>query len=266
MGGRWTLRDIVDYELIATMALLETGADRRETILRQIYEVNRQTIEDGRKGTLSAILVPLDGQQDAREAAALVEKLQIGGVEIHRADAPFEAEGKRYAAGTFVIPMTQIFARYAKDMLEKQTYPEVRRAPNAPPEPPYDVTAWSLGMLLGVDTVFVNAPLPAFKMTKVEGRPKMPGDVSGNGSRFTFDYKGPDTATAINRLLKEGGRLAFEGPSRVAVGGIARSKVEQIAKDFALSVKAEAGPRTKDLPFHAPRVGMYQPFTGGSMD
>src|SRR5207248_76405 len=49
MGGRWTLRDIVDYEMIATMALLETGADRRETILRQIYEVNRQTIEDGKK-------------------------------------------------------------------------------------------------------------------------------------------------------------------------------------------------------------------------
>src|SRR5207244_138221 len=30
MGGRWTLRDIVDYELIATLALLEAGADRRE--------------------------------------------------------------------------------------------------------------------------------------------------------------------------------------------------------------------------------------------
>ena len=50
LGGRWTLRDIVDYELIATMALLETAADRRETILRQIYEVNRQTVEDRRNG------------------------------------------------------------------------------------------------------------------------------------------------------------------------------------------------------------------------
>ncbi|HEV8347234.1 MAG TPA: M14 metallopeptidase family protein, partial [Vicinamibacterales bacterium] len=57
MGGRWTLRDIVDYELIATMALLETAADRRETINRQIYDVNRETIERGRKGDPSAILV-----------------------------------------------------------------------------------------------------------------------------------------------------------------------------------------------------------------
>ena len=64
--------------------------------------------------------------------------------------------------------MTQVFARYAKDMLEKQTYPEVRRGPNAPPEPPYDVTAWSLGMLLGVDTVFVNKPLP--RVQDDEGR------------------------------------------------------------------------------------------------
>src|SRR6185369_3790548 len=44
MGGHWTLRDIVDYELIATMALLDTVADRREALLQQIYEVNRVTI------------------------------------------------------------------------------------------------------------------------------------------------------------------------------------------------------------------------------
>src|SRR3984893_10402958 len=36
MGGRWTMRDIVDYELISTMALLETAADRRETLLPQL--------------------------------------------------------------------------------------------------------------------------------------------------------------------------------------------------------------------------------------
>jgi hypothetical protein len=272
MGGHWTLRDIVDYELIATMALLETAADRRETIMRQIYEVNRQTIEDGKK-SLSAILVPIEHQQDVREAAHLVEKLNEGGVEVYKADAAFDADGKKYGAGTFVIPMTQVFARYAKDMLEKQTYPEVRRSPTSAPEPPYDVTAWSLGMLLGVDTVFVKSPLPSLKMTRVEGLPKMAGELTGTGTRFAFDYKGPDTAIAMNRLLKDGAHLSFDGPSHVAVTGISRTKMEAVARDFGLSAKAsdpgrtkDQGPTTKDQAFHAPRVAMYQPWTGGNMD
>ena len=134
MGGRWTLRDIVDYELIATMALLDTVADRRQALLEQIYEVNRATIENGRKGDPGAIVIPVETQHDPHEAVHLVEKLQQGGVEVSRADAPFEADGHSYAAGTFVIPMTQVFSRYAKDMLEKQTYPEVRRSPASPPE------------------------------------------------------------------------------------------------------------------------------------
>ena len=273
MGGRWTLRDIVDYELIATMALLDTAADRREAILRQIYEVNRQTIEDGHKakGNLAAILVPVSGQHDPREAAHLVDRLQMGGVDVYRADAAFTADDQQYAAGTFVIPMAQVFSRYAKDMLETQTYPEVRRGANGPPEPPYDVTAWSLGMMLGVQTVFVKNPLPAIKMTKLNGLPNVRGEVSGNGSRFSFEYKGPDTAIAINRLLKDGGKVSFKSASdatwRVSVTNVSRSKIDDLASSLGLNVMASDVAGTQgDLVFEAPRVAMYQPWTGGNMD
>jgi hypothetical protein len=290
MGGHWTLRDIVDYELIATMALLQTAADRRETILQNIYEVNRITIENGRKGDVTSILVPVDGQQDPREVVHLVDRLQLAGVQIDRADQAFEADGKMYGAGTYVIAMAQVFARYAKDILEKQTYPEVRRAPNAQPEAPYDVTAWSLGMLLGVNTAFVKAPLgPSVKLTRLadayqtfggnaSGMAPLPlaakGEVTGSGSRFGFDYKGPDTVLAINRLLKDGAHLAFDGPSHVSATGVTHAQMDQTAKDFGLNVKAidaaprsgNAEPRSETVPFHAPRIAMYQPWTGGNMD
>jgi hypothetical protein len=280
MGGRWTLRDIVDYELIATTALLETAADLRETINRQIYAVNRQTVENGAKGNPSAILVPVENQHDVREAAHLVELLNIGGVDVYRADAPFEADEKKFAAGTLVIPMSQVFARYAKDMLESQTYPEVRRGPNTSPEPPYDVTAWSLGMLLGVETVFVKNPLADVRMTRLASaggeavagpgvRVAPPGEVAGSGSRFAFDYRGPDSAAAINRLLKDGAHVAFEGASHVVVSGAPRAKMEQVAKSYGLNVKAAEGKELKPkelLAFRAPRVAMYQPWTGGNMD
>jgi len=153
LGGTWHLRDIVDYELTATFALLEAAADRRETLLHNIYDINRNTIELGKKGELGfgnkdksfAAIVPVTGQHDVNEVIELVDRLEMGGVEVSRATKGFKEDGETYAAGTYVIPFDQVFGRYAKDMLEKQTYPEVRRAPNAPAEAPYDVSAWSLG-------------------------------------------------------------------------------------------------------------------------
>jgi hypothetical protein len=275
MGGRWGLRDIVEYELIATMALLETVADRRETLLRQIYEVNRQTATGGRPGNPAAIVVPVESQHDARQVAYLVERLMLGGVEVHRAEAPFEADGRQYSAGTYVIPMTQVFARYALDLLEAQRYPEVRRAPGTAAEPPYDVTAWSLGMLLGVNVDFVKGELPAaLRIARVTARPTGPGEVRGTGPRFVFEYKGPDAAVAVNRLLKAGGRIRLSRPSTVSVTNMDRALMEAIAKDLSLSVVGAAATPTpasepdagSDLVLRTPRIGLYSPFTGGNID
>jgi hypothetical protein len=273
MGGHWTLRDIVDYELIATMGLLDTAADRRETLLRQIYEVNRQTVEAGKKGDPAALLIPVATQHDPREAGHVVEKLQMAGVEVYKATAGFDADGKNFAAGTFVIPMGQVFARYAKDILERQYYPEVRRAPNAPAEAPYDVSAWSLGMLLGVDHVVVKNPLPAgVALQKLTAAPAPGWGVSGNGQRFTFDYLGPDSAAAMNQLLKDGAKIAFDASdrgTRVVATGVSRTQMDKVAAQFGLTVAADAGtPREtpSTIRIRAPRIAMYDTWAGGNME
>ena len=273
LGGRWTLRDIVDYELIVTMALLQAAADQREILLRQIYEVNRETVEHGRKGDPAAILIPVVGQHDSREAAHLVSRLQMAGVEVYRAGAAFDAAGARHPEGTFVVPMAQVFARYAKDLLEKQTYPEVRRGPDSPPEPPYDVTAWSLGLLMGVETVFVKTPLAdGVPLEKLDGPPSLPGTVAGRGSQFTFEYRGADTARAINLLLQAGARVSFvdertnsRAGRRLSVAGISRARMEEMAATFGLSVSASDtnDPRASSgaRALRAPRIGLYQSWT-----
>jgi hypothetical protein len=182
LGGRWTLRDIVEYELIATMALLDTVADRREALLQQIYEVNRVTVEDGKKGR--PVRDPDSGrdQHDPHEAMHLVDKLQLGGVDVYRADAAFEADGQKYSAGTFVIPMAQVFSALREGHAGEADLPEVRRSPTSPPEPPYDVTAWSLGMLLGVDHVVARKPLDAASgWRRARRAPKIEGRVAGSG-------------------------------------------------------------------------------------
>jgi hypothetical protein len=280
LGGTWKLRDIVDYEMIATIGLLDAAADRREALLRGIYDINANTLELGKKGEIGfgnkdksfAILIPLQDQHDRNEVLDLVDRLMLGGVEVSRAPKDFAQDGETYRAGTFVIPFNQVFARYAKDLLEKQTYPEVRRAPNAPAEAPYDVSAWSLGLQFGVKTVFAKTPLAAdLALEPVKSAPKFAVTAERSGTSWSFPYTGAESAVIVNRLLKDGSKDGVKISFSKARGSEAAT-VQVSAKPeswnraiagFDVTVKASAAaPREIGTTLRAPRVGLYQSWTG----
>jgi len=267
-GGKWTLRDIIDYENIITFALLDAAADMRENLLEGIYEVNRRTLEKGESGDPYAILIPAE-QHDDPTVAKLVRILFMGGVQIERANSDFSAGTRRWPAGTYVIPMAQVFRNYAKDLLEAQVYPS--------DIPPYDVSGWSLGMQMGVETVFVDEPF-SWQGEPAGAAPVAPGHLSGRGDVFLLDPRANDSFTAALRLLRGGhrvgrlpgahsgedfelppGSFVVEGPgAREAVG----SAVEDLGIDaYALS-RSPSGVRWLGGP---PRVGLYQGW-GGNMD
>ena len=264
LGGTWRLRDIVDYELTATFALLEAAADRRETLLRQIYEVNRTTLEAGASGSLAAggsafaAIIPAD-QHDANEAIELVDKLLIAGVEVSRATKPFRQDSVEYGAGTYVVPFNQVFGRYAKDILEKQTYPEVRRAPNAPAEPPYDVSAWSLGMQFGVKTATARTALAAgLALERVTATPRPVVAASRSGGGWTFPYAGAESARLVNRLLAHGARVSVgRGAAEAAGPASAWAKATEGYDVRSGPAGAMAGAKA----VRAPRIGIYQSWT-----
>jgi Zinc carboxypeptidase len=154
----WRLRQIVDYGITAVFAGLSHMAKYRTSFLENAYRIHADWVN--RKETPYAFVISA-AQRDPFEAYELLQIMRFADVEIHRAKSPFMAGGQSYPAGSFVIKTAQPYGAFAKTMLEKQVYPDLRLFPGGPPKPPYDVTGHTLGMLMGVDVAQVDQAFDA---------------------------------------------------------------------------------------------------------
>ena len=158
-GGEWKLANIVDYMQAGAFALMRNAARYRERWVRDFYRVGKDAVRVRNPGEPFAFLVPplKDAsfwQNDGRRR--LISILERGQVEMIDAAASFEADGQQYPAGTRIIPMAQPYGAFAKTLLERQRYPDLREYPGGPPRRPYDVTAHTLPLLMGVNVVQIN--------------------------------------------------------------------------------------------------------------
>ena len=156
-GGTWRLRDIIDYELIASEALVRLASEQREDYVRNFVAMGRRAIDAGSKPPY-AFVIPA-GQADSGAVDGLVEVLRIGRVEVGRARASFSAGGKAFGAGSYVVRLDQPYRAHAKDLLEVQRFPRMEQYPGGPPERPYDVAGWTLPLQMGVTVDQIDQPL-----------------------------------------------------------------------------------------------------------
>ncbi|HEX6974008.1 MAG TPA: hypothetical protein VF147_06375, partial [Vicinamibacterales bacterium] len=154
----WRLRDIVDYGNTVAIAGMSHVAKYRTEWLENFYRIHADWVN--RKDAPYAFVVPAE-QRDPYETREMLSILRTGDVEIHRATAPFTAGGKQYAAGSHVIKLAQPSGAFAKTMLERQDYPDLRQFPGGPPKAPYDVTGHTLWMLMGVAVDQIEKPFEA---------------------------------------------------------------------------------------------------------
>jgi len=163
-GGTWGIGDIVKYQTAASWAMLVEASRDRQGWLESYAEMGDRALGPnppwGRDAWPSAYLIP-KVQADTQAMQRLVWTLQHGQVEIRESTAPVTANGKSYPAGSYVVLLRQPFGSYAKALLERQQYPDLREYPGGPPKRPYDVTAHTLPLLFGVDVVAVMGSAPA---------------------------------------------------------------------------------------------------------
>jgi hypothetical protein len=249
-GGWWRLRDIMDYERIASDAILESCADHREDILLDMAARARAAIARARPG--EAFRIPR-AQRDWPTALRLAALLFEHNVELYSD-----------ASGDLWVPLAQPYGVFVREMLTTQRYNEVKLVSGPDIVRPYDVSAWSLPLMMGVTVEPGTLGAGVQRYT-----PAMSGGAAPGG--WVALEPGPESARALNAALKGGrvSRVTPKGDAGLAVGtavldadaAAAAAKVLPPGITLARLPRPSAAARA----MRTPRVGLYKPWAA-SMD
>jgi hypothetical protein len=262
-GGWWRLGDIVNYQEDAFFSIANNAAAFRERYLNNFYTIGQNAVSRSR-GQPYAWVIPSD-QADPVVTARLINTLRIGDVEVQRATAAFTANGQQFAAGSYIVPLGQPFAAFAKSILEVQHYPNIAQYPGGPLQRPYDVTAQTLPLLFGVNAVEVKDKFDATTEPVTTAKPA-PGHFGGHSSNgYLFGDATNSSLYAVFSLLAQNVRVyrLTSAPSPGTIYVPAQpgvdEKLSKLAADFSLDVKpADSALSGSGLLLHLPRIGLYQ--------
>lgn len=263
-GNIWRLRDNIDYQETGVLLGLELTAREKETVLEHFYLKGKQAVEAGEKEPPYAYLIPA-GQEDPVAVADLVNNLRQHWLEVKQVEKAFTVGGQTYPAGTYVVLLNQPYGRLAKTLFEKQEYQDYFNEP-------YDVTAWTYGLMRDVKTVAVadkgifSVPLKPVEEAKAVG--VLAGGESSYG--YLIEHRSNNNvAKLLNALWAKnagieqataafavGGKTYPAGTFKVS--GIAYADLKALVEELglrgvALSTKPEG--TFKALP--QPKIGLY---------
>ena len=262
-GGKWSMRDIIDYARIASDALLEVCAIYREDFLRNISQMALDAVKLGEKDLFFKI--PLE-QRDPPTAAKLAHLIRENGAEVL-----YSPSEKAY-----FIPTAQPFARFLNEFLGLQSYPEIKSVPGNDIIRPYDVTAWSLPLMMGVTVEKMKITTEVKKSLRPvadEDRPK--GIVeNADAAIFLISREQNNSIKFINQAFHSKSKIYFTqkdfmvGEVRYPAGTIVAELVpnlQGIADELGIIIRGVSSVDVPKVEVKEPRVGLYKPWLA-SMD
>ena len=261
-GGTWRLGDIVAYQTDAFFSIARNAASNREHFLKDFYLYGQDAVSQ-KYGGPYAYIIPAT-QADPGATTRMVNILRTGGVEVTQATAAFTAGGKRYSAGSYVVALGQPYGSFAKTLLEVQHYPNIAQYPGGPLQRPYDVTAQTLPLLMGVeaDAVATKFAVQGKLVTKAE----TPVSFTHSESGYLLDDSVNNSYAVLFGLLKAGVksfRLTSgpysKGTIYIPGGPGVDAKLAPLVTAFPVTVKpAPTGLSGSAMTVTLPRIGMYQ--------
>jgi hypothetical protein len=240
------------------LAMNRVGKDR-ELYLENYWLKNKRSVEKGKSGPTFGWVIPA-AQRRKSDAAAMVNDLRRQGVEIHRANAAFNAGGVSVAAGDYVIRADQPY-RTLVDM-----YFSIQNYPPANPRP-YDDTGWTMPYMRDVKTTAItDKAVQEAAMTLITSDVKAPGGVEGSGPVLVVEHTADNALITFRFRNREAKMQVAEEDfdlsghhfraGALVIPGADRGRLEPMLRELGLSGWAvAAAPAVKMHDSTIPRIG-----------
>ena len=254
-----------NYQQTGILSSLQLVSMFPNVIVENFYVRTRNAVEEGRTKAPYGFVIPV--QRDMTKAAELIRILRIQGIEVGVAQGAIKLGDSTYPAGSYVIKRDQPYGRLAKNLLEKQIYPDSRLTT-------YDDSGWTMGLEMLVDVKEIADPAVLKVATSPVDVVAVKGRVAGAGKAglavahygsnnmiaFRFRLRNVPMKIAEKSFTAEG--IEFPAGSFV-IGAPAGADVRAAVNELGLTAAALSD--LPAVPMHeavAPRVAVYSQWTG----
>ena len=265
-ANNFSRRNNTNYMQTGVLSALQLTSIFPNLVLENFYRKTQNSIDSGRNDPPHGFVIPV--QRDMTRVTELVNILRIQRIEIGQATREFKTTDGTFPAGSYVIKRDQPYGRLAKNLLERQLYPD----PNLRT---YDDSGWTMGLAMLVDVKEITdkaiLDVNTIPVKQVELRGKVTGSgragiaVAHYGSTnmiaFRYRLRHVPMKVADKSFKAEG--IEFPAGSFIigapADPGAVRAAAEQLGLTAAaLSSLPEVAAHDAD----APRVAMYSSWSG----
>ena len=268
-ANTFSRRNNTNYMQTGVLSALQLTATFPNLIVDNFYRKTINSIEAGKTEPPHGFVIPV--QRDMTRVATFVNILLAQRIEIGQATSEIKVSDGTFPAGSYVIKRDQPYGRLAKNLLEKQSFPD----PNLRT---YDDSGWTMGlaMLTEVKEIKDKAILDArtTPVTQAVARGKVTGAGtagiavahfgSNNLVAFRYRFRTAPMKIADKAFTAEG--VSFPAGSFVIAGsdpGMTPASLRAAVEELGLT--AVALKALPDVPSHdadAPRIAMYSSWTG----
>jgi hypothetical protein len=264
--NNFSRRNNTNYMQTGVLSALQLTASFPNLIVDNFYRKTKNSIESGKTEAPYAFVIPV--QRDMTRVAELVNILRVQRIEVGLASSEIKVADGTFPAGSYVVKRDQPYGRLAKNLLERQSFPD----PNLRT---YDDSGWTMGlaMLTDVKEIKDKAILDVKTTNVTEATAK--GRTAGSGSAgLAVAHYGSNNMIAFRYALRnvpmkivdksftaEGvefpsGSFVIAPPADMAA---ARAAVERFGLTAAgLTALPTSAMHDADLP----RIAMYSSWTG----